>query len=155
MKKVIVISGTPGVGKSALARSLKGFTRLDLHEHYKDISTQYNRSKQCYDVDMKKFEKLVKEKLKESDLVIDSHIAHLLPKKLVDLCVILTCSNLKKLEKRLVSRKYSKKKIRENLDSEIFQECLMGAKKKDHKVLVFDVSKVSKEEMLKKIRKIL
>lgn len=145
-KVLIVISGSPGVGKSTLAKLLTkklGFDRLDLHHYYKRISTGYDRSKQSYDISYPKFEKLVKEKLQESEkgLIIDSHISHLLPKRLVNVCIVLICSDLKRLEKRLQKRKYSKKKIRENLDAEIFQVCLMEAKERKHTVLVFDTAK--------------
>ena len=62
--------------------------------------------------------------------------------------------SLGKIEKRLQKRKYSKKKIRENLDSEIFQVCLEEAKKKGHKVVKFDVEKkVSLVEIVNKIKK--
>lgn len=142
-KVLIAISGSPGVGKSTLAKTLATklqLERLDLHHYYKRISTGYNRSKQSYDVDYKKFELLVKEKLQQSKkgLVIDSHISHLLPKKMVDLCIVLICSDLKKLEKRLKARRYSKQKIRENLDAEIFQVCLAEAQEKGHQVITFD-----------------
>ncbi|MEK6968944.1 MAG: AAA family ATPase [Nanoarchaeota archaeon] len=157
-KLLLVISGTPGTGKAALAKELAkklGFLRLDLHDYYPKIAIKYNRAKQCYDLNLKKFEKLVREKKKEAmgGLVIDSHVAHLLPKKIVDLCVILTCSNLKKLENKLRQRKYSKKKIRENLDAEIFQVCLMEANEQGHKVLVFDVCK--DKNIVKKIKRLL
>ena len=65
--KVIIISGTPGTDKTALAKHLVdklGYARLDLHDHYKTISYGYNKKKKCYDVDLKKFEKLVKAKIK-------------------------------------------------------------------------------------------
>lgn len=157
-KLLLVISGTPGTGKAALAKALAkklGFLRLDLHEHYPKIAIKYNRAKQCYDLNLKKFEKLITEKKKEAPtgLIVDSHIAHLLPKKLVDLCIVLTCSNLKKLEKKLGQRKYSKKKIRENLDAEIFQVCLMEAQEQGHKVLVFDSCK--DKDIVKKIKRLL
>ena len=160
-KKLIAITGSPGVGKSALAKFLTtklGFDRLDLHHYYKRISTGYNRSKQSYDIDYLKFEKLVKEKIKEAriGLIIDSHISHLLPKRLVDLCVVLICSDLKKLEKRLKLRKYSKQKIRENLDAEIFQVCLAEAKEKKHKVLMYDIAKgMDEKKILKELKIIL
>ena len=76
----------------------------------------------------------------KDNLIIDSHIAHLLPTKMVDLCIVLTCSNLKKLEKRLVDRKYSTKKVRENLDAEIFQVCLLESREMGHKVIIVDTS---------------
>src|SRR3989344_6117921 len=160
-KILIVITGSPGVGKSTLAgflvKKLK-LGRLDLHHHYKRISVGYNRSKQSYDVDYDKFEKLVKEKLQRSKhgLIIDSHISHLLPKKMVDLCIVLICSDLKKLEKRLKARKYSKNKIRENLDAEIFQVCLAEAKDKRHKVLMYDIAKgMDEKKILKELKIIL
>ena len=65
--KLIVITGTPGTGKSTLAKLLvkkSGFSHLDLHDYYKIISTSYDKSKKCYDIDLKKLEKLVKEKNK-------------------------------------------------------------------------------------------
>ena len=153
----IVITGTPGVGKSRLAVALgkKGFWRLDIHHHYKDLSTTYNRSKQCYDLDMKKVEKLVREKSKEHPkMVVDSHVAHLLPKKEIDLCVVLICSNLKLLQRRLEKRGYPKKKIRENLDAEIFQICLLESLERNHKVIVFDVGrKTSLRKMVNTIQR--
>ncbi len=150
--KTISITGTPCTGKSTLARYLEKklkFKRIDLHRYYKKISSGYNKSKQCYDIDLKKLEKLVKEK--KENLIVDSHISHLLKK--VDLCIVLTCSNLKKLEKRLKERKYSKKKIRENLDAEIFQICLNEAKERKHKIIVVDTGKrFSKEKLVKKVK---
>jgi len=139
---IIVITGTPGVGKTTLAKVLETklkWKRLNLSYYYKKLSTKYNRKKQCYDIDMKKFEKLIVDKSKDN-LIIDSHIAHLLPTKMVDLCIVLTCSNLKKLEKRLVDRKYSTKKVRENLDAEIFQVCLLESREMGHKVIIVDTS---------------
>lgn len=160
--KVIVISGTPGTGKSTLAKLLAknlDYQRLDLHHYYKNIASRYNRSKQCYDIDIKKLGKLVSDLKKKGEkkgikgLVIDSHISHLLPKKLVDLCVVLTCSNLKILQRRLKKRKYSKKKVEENLQAEIFQICLTEAKERKQKAITFDSTLLAKEEILSGVTK--
>jgi len=157
MGKLIAVSGTPGVGKTTLAKYLAKklkFFRLDLHGHYKEISKSYDLKKHCYDINLKEFKKLVLNVKKEKDIIIDSHISHLLPRKEVNLCIVITCSNLKKLEKRLKKRSYSKQKIRENLDAEIFQVCLMEAKERKQKMIVIDSSsKYNKDKLLHKIHK--
>lgn len=143
--KIIIVSGTPGTGKSTLAIKLakeKGYYRLDLHQHYKELSVGYDKPSKSYVIDEKKFLNLIKKEIKahskEKGIIIDTHISHLLPKRMVDLCIITKCSNLKELEKRLKKRKYSKAKIRENLDCEIFQVCLGEALERDHKVKVIE-----------------
>ncbi len=155
--KVIAISGTPGTGKSTLAILLEkkiSYYRLDLHKYYKELSIGYDKKKQCYDLDLKKVIALVKKTKKEHPVtVIDSHISHLLPSSLVDLCIVLSCSNIKKLGLRLKERKYSLKKIRENLDAEIFQICLGEAHDNEHKVITFDTAKrITQKEFVDKIK---
>ncbi len=161
--KLIIITGTPGVGKSTLAKKLvkvlgKRWKRLDLHQHYQELASGYDREGKCYEIPLKELEKLVRKLKEESNLIFDSHLAHLLPRSLVDLCLILTCSDLKLLRNRLQKRKYSPRKIEENLQAEIFQNCLEEAKEKGHKVLVFDVAKekgrVVLETSLRETRKL-
>lgn len=159
MKRVIAISGTPGTGKTILAKFLAhqlGWFHLQLKSYYRKISSGYNQKKRCYDIDYSKFKKLIIGKIKDhpEGLIIDTHISHLLPKKMIDLVIVLTCSDLKKLRKRLVKRRYPKAKLEENLQAEVFQVCLEEAKEKGHKILVFDTSKgLEKNKILRKISK--
>ncbi|MBR9683341.1 AAA family ATPase [Candidatus Woesearchaeota archaeon] len=156
----LIISGTPGTGKSTLAKFLAPklkFHHLDIHRYYKKISSGYSKKKQCYNIDLKKLEKLIQEKLTQHpNLIVDSHITHHLPKKLVNLCIITKCSDLKELKKRLQKRKYSQKKIEENIQCEIFDVCLAEAKKQKHHILVVDTcQKINQKKLVSKIKKFL
>lgn len=146
LPKLLIITGTPGTGKSTLAKFLArtlGWKRLDVAKHYPTIAIRYNQKKHCYDVDVEKFTKLVVEKSNQAKrgLIVDTHIAHYLPPKLVNLCIVLTCSDLKELQRRLEKRNYSQNKIQENVQAEIFQVCLEEAKDRGHKAIVFDTSR--------------
>lgn len=93
---------------------------------------------------------------KLNGLIIPSHLIHNLPKRYVDLCIIVKCSNLKKLKKRLLERKYSQKKVMENLQCEIFDVCLEEAKKKKHQILIIDTSeKINQKNLVNGIKKII
>ncbi len=158
--RVIIITGTPGTGKSALAkvlsRNLK-MPRLNLHRYYKALATGYDRKKRCYEVDLQQFEELVRKQLSKNKLglIVDTHIAQWLPQKLVHLCIVLQCSDLKQLQQRLKRRHYSAPKIRENLEAEIFQVCLMEASEQGHKIKVFDTAAETTAAIAAKIRKYL
>ena len=162
--KVIAITGTPGTGKTTVARRMskeKGCKYVDVTKLVKEnkLYDSYDRKKKAYDVDVKTLNKfLIKMILSETEktqerpslsgrrkckafscetkcLVIDSHLSHYLPSRYVDLCIV-TKTDLKKLKKRLEKRGYSKAKVRENMDAEIFDVCLNEAKEEGHKVRV-------------------
>ena len=155
---IISISGTPGTGKTTLARKLAktaGYKYLNVGRliKSKNIAESYDRKRRCYVVDIKKLNKVLIEKIRKfPDIIIDSHLSHYLPKEYVNLCIITKCS-LKALEGRLKKKRYSKQKIRENLDCEIFDVCLNEAKEAGHKVIVVDTTKGFKiKELVKKIK---
>jgi adenylate kinase len=169
--KTIVITGTPSTGKTTLASKLckkYNFAHLDVNKVIKNygLSEGYDRKRKTKIIDAKKLNKaLVKEiskaklsnnkktlKDRKRAIVVDSHLSHHLTKKYVDLCIVAKCS-LKTLKKRL-ERRYSKAKIRENLDAEIFDVCLNEAKEFGHKTVVVDTTKGIKiESVFKKIRR--
>ena len=134
----IVVSGTPGTGKSKfskrLAKELK-FKYLDIKLFSKKNKIYDKIEKNCLVIDEKKLVKALK-KLK-GNYVIDGHLSHYLK---ADYCVVCKC-DLKALKKRLEKRKYSKQKIKDNLDAEIFDVCFTDAKRVQKNVLVLDTTK--------------
>lgn len=143
---IIIVSGSVGTGKTFIAKLISTKYKLKYID-VKDIIKKnklydgYDKKLKTYVVDVKRLNKfLIKLIKKEKNLVIDSHLSHYLPKRYVNLCIITKC-NLKVLKKRLEKRKYSKKKIRENLDAEIFDVCLTEAEEKGHRIKVIDTTK--------------
>jgi len=155
---VIIVTGTPGTGKTTLSKKLAkklNFHYIDINKVIKKygISEGYDKKRKTKIIDVKKLNKaLVKEinnykkttknsnKNIKNGLVIDSHLSHYLPRKYVDLCIVVKCE-LKELERRLKKKNYSKNKVRENLDAEIFDVCLNEAKENKHKIIVIDTTK--------------
>ncbi|MBW2992572.1 AAA family ATPase [Candidatus Woesearchaeota archaeon] len=147
---VIIVSGTPGTGKSFVARRLAhklGFRYVDVKKvisRYK-LRERYDKKRKSWVVDEKRLARVLEGIIKDSkeDLIIDSHLSHFINPKLVDLCIITKC-DLKKLEKRLKKKRYNKDKIRENLECEIFDICLNEAHERGHTIFVINTTHDSK-----------
>jgi adenylate kinase len=113
------ITGTPGTGKSIVADELsrRGHTVVHLVDTvgpYR-IGEDEVRDTQVIDVDRWAREFV------PVDGFVEGHFAHLLACARV---VVLRCRP-DELEKRLIKRKYHKKKIRENMEAEALDVCLI------------------------------
>ena len=148
--KVIIITGSPATGKTTVAKELaeqKGYSYLDINSFVRDnnLSDGFDSERECDIVDEKKLVKALITYIKANSShlkgdVIDGHMSHFLPANFVDICVVTKC-DLKTLKKRLEKRGYSQLKVRENLDSEIFDICLNEAIEQGHKPVVVDTTK--------------
>lgn len=143
---IIIVSGTPGTGKTTIAKKIakeRNAEYIDVNKVITkyNISDGYDRKRKTKIIDVKRLNKVLIKIIKSSkkDLVIDSHLSHYLPPKYVDLCIITKC-DLKTLKKRLKKKGYSTEKIKENLDAEIFDVCLNEAKELGHKIKVIDTT---------------
>jgi len=132
----IIVTGTPGTGKTTLAKALaKRFSLkyVDVSAMVKDgLSEGYDKEKDCEIVDTGKLADVLG-RLDEKS-VIDSHLSHYMKKEDVGVCFVCKC-DIRELKKRLEERGYSETKARENLDSEIFDICATEARESGHKVI--------------------
>ena len=142
---IIVFTGTPGTGKTTLALALakkKKWKYVDVNRviDKNDLIENYDVKRDSFVVNEKKLSKILVEMIKkEKNLIIDSHMAHYIPKKYVDLVFVTKC-DLRMLKKRLEYRKYKQGKIRENMDAEIFDICLNEALELKHNVVIIDTT---------------
>lgn len=160
--KTIIVTGTPGTGKSRIAKKLslslkRKLISTTLFAKKHGLFGKYDTVRKTYIIDSDRLSRLLVKEIEENrgkGLVIEGHMSHFLPSKMVRCCVVCK-TELKKLEKRLKKREYSSIKIRENLDCEIFDVCLNEAIENGHKVLILDTSGKVKEtdEKLKRLEK--
>ena len=144
--KVIAITGTPGTGKSAIAKKLSlllDYAYIDGSALAKKAYVGYDRLRRTHIAEPSLFTNevlKVRDACRKKGMIVDSHLSHTLPRTAVKACVVLT-SDLPPLEVRLKNKGFKKAKIRENLDAEIFDTILIEAKEQKHKIIKFDSTK--------------
>lgn len=127
---VIAISGTPGSGKTTIANLLKKGDRevINIGEFASQNGcvSSYDEMNKCDVIDGD----LVIEKLREylkgktHTIIVESHLADLVPEEYLDRCYVLEVQ-ISDLVERLKERGYSEKKIADNKLSELMRDCYM------------------------------
>ncbi|MBU7014266.1 MAG: adenylate kinase family protein [Theionarchaea archaeon] len=119
----IAITGTPGVGKTSVAREISealGLTLIDISAVAEKSGAVVGKEEDSLVVDVE----TVKKSLESVDnIVIDSHFAEMFD---VDFVFVLRCEPSTLCE-RLKARGYSQEKIRENVLAEILDYSLQNA----------------------------
>lgn len=131
-KPNIIISGTPGCGKTKMCEVLQ--RKLDNYKYYNisDFAKQHNcydgydKARKSYFVDEEKLLDKLEPILRKGGCIIDWHVNDVFPERLIDLVAILRCDN-SILYDRLHKRGYHDSKIEENIDAEIMGVVLQDA----------------------------
>ena len=165
--KNIIISGTPGCGKTSVAKELSNLISgriISLNELAisEDFSFEYDEDRKTLIVDFKIFLPYVLKKIKKikkinpSFLIIESHFSDIIPNKLVDYVFILRCYP-DELVNRLKEKNYNSKKITENIQAEILGNCVNYFIKKKTKKPFFeiDTTHLTIESVAKTIKRII
>ncbi|GBE60868.1 TAF9 RNA polymerase TATA box binding protein associated factor isoform 2 family protein [Babesia ovata] len=128
----ILVTGTPGVGKTTLCCRFADESRLrylnvaDLIRD-EELHAGWDDELECSIYDDKLLRKALKKRgLRDGGFLLDFHSVEGISKKDIDHVVVLS-AEIETLCARLKERGYSDKKIDSNIEAEIFQVCLQDA----------------------------
>ncbi|MBU0532512.1 AAA family ATPase [Candidatus Micrarchaeota archaeon] len=113
----IIITGSPGTGKSIIAKKLAKLLDLELI----DIKKIVKKKGISTEVDIKKLASALKFLKKKNNYIVEGHLACETKLPADYIFVLRTHPNI--LKKRLKKRKYGKKKLEENLMAEMLDYC--------------------------------
>ena len=147
--KVIVLSGTPGTGKTTISNKVAKLINakvITLNELVisKNFILSYDKHRETSIIDEKKIISYIEEQikvLKKEDLeilIIESHFSDIIPDKYIDIAIVLRC-HPDILTERLEKRGYRKEKILENIQSEILGNCVNYFMKKKIKTPLLEI----------------
>ncbi len=149
------ITGVPGTGKTEVARELAirlGYDLIEVNKYAKQFGVGFY--KDSLEVDIDKLEEFLNKILYEKEnVVIEGHLVCNMKLNL-DFVFVLRCYP-GELEARLKSRGWDYEKIKENVESEILDYCLLLSEDNYEDVYQVDTTGKSVEEVVDKILGIL
>jgi len=157
---VIVITGTPGTGKSTHAQILVEESPIPLkHINVGDLVKErelfegFDQQWKSYTVDEDKLLDELEPLVSEGGVILDWHTCDIFPERWADLVVVLRCDH-SKLWDRLEKRGYPLEKIQENNEAEIMQVILEEARSAYPAEIVVELKSESTDDLEANIARI-
>ncbi|VDL69973.1 unnamed protein product [Nippostrongylus brasiliensis] len=149
----ILITGTPGTGKSTLAQEVASRLQFDVIEVGKEVRehglvSEYDPRLNCHVLDEEKLLDHMEDRM-NSDLggvVVDYHGVDFFPERWFDFVIVLRCSNTL-LYDRLAERGYDDTKIKENIECEIFGSLLEEARDSYKEEIIHELQSETVDQM--------
>ncbi|KAK6624298.1 Adenylate kinase isoenzyme 6 [Polyplax serrata] len=154
----ILITGTPGVGKSTLAEKLAEITGLKWVNIGKvaqenNCYEEYDEEYECPVLDEDRVIDVLDEQISAGGNIVDYHGSDFFPKRWFDIVFVLR-TDTSNLHDRLSDRGYSQKKLHDNIQCEIFQMMLEEAKESYDESIVHELQSNSMEDFNENLRNI-
>ncbi|KAJ7900132.1 AAA domain-containing protein [Mycena olivaceomarginata] len=157
---VIIITGTPGTGKSTHAQRLVEESPVPLQHinvgdwvKEKGWYEEFDNEWQSYTADEDKLVDELEPIVASGGVILDWHTCDAFPERWADLVVVLRCDH-SQLWKRLEKRNYPLKKIQENNEAEIMQVVLEEARESYPPEIVVELKSESTEDLEANIARI-
>ncbi|KAL2114594.1 hypothetical protein VUR80DRAFT_4577 [Thermomyces stellatus] len=154
----IVITGTPGVGKTThceLLAQRTGLRHLAVNQVVKDKGCHegWDEEYSCWIVDEDRLLDTIEDDAQKGGLIIDWHACDLFPKSWIDLVVVLRVSS-STLYDRLKARDYPEAKLQENLDTELMDVLIQEAREAYDEEIVIELQSNESDEMEENVDRI-
>ncbi|SGZ40515.1 related to Putative adenylate kinase FAP7 [Hanseniaspora guilliermondii] len=156
----IIITGTPGCGKSTLSKTLKEMPDLkiklfNISEYAKEnkIFESYDETRDSHVIDEDELLDRLETPLREGGCIVDWHCNDIFPERLIDFVVVLRCGT-SALYHRLKARNYKDSKIQENIDAEIMSVVLEDALDSYDKRIVIELQNDEDKNIQENVDKI-
>ncbi|KAL6302228.1 P-loop containing nucleoside triphosphate hydrolase protein [Sparassis latifolia] len=157
---VIIITGTPGTGKSTHAQLLVDESPIPLQHinvgdwvKEKGFYEAYDEEWQSYTVDEDRLLDELEPLASTGGIILDWHTSEVFPERWADLVVVLRCNHTL-LWDRLEKRGYSLKKIQENNEAEIMEVVLDEARSSYPAEIVVELRSESTEDLESNVARI-
>ncbi|KAK0727998.1 P-loop containing nucleoside triphosphate hydrolase protein [Lasiosphaeria miniovina] len=147
----IIITGTPGVGKTShceLLAERTGLRHVSINQIVKDRECHegWDKEYESWIVDEDKLLDAIEDDAKKGGCILDWHACDLFPKSWIDLVVVLRVGSAT-LYDRLKLRNYPEIKLQENIDSEIMDVLYQEALESYDAEIVVDLQSNTSEDM--------
>lgn len=154
----VLITGTPGTGKTTLSRELAqetGLNLINISELAKENNfyCEYDERLDSYELDEDKVIDEIDDVMKEGGNLVDYHGCDFFPERWFDIVFVLRTDNAT-LYERLEKRGYSATKIQENVQCEIFQTILDEARESYRPEIVFELASNTPDDMDRNLEEI-